>query len=216
MADTHSISNGSPDTPLPLLLGNRVCLDFVNSVDPRKGDPKECLHSYTNLVGWGAYASLLSSAEAEALSVRAARHQDEAEGVFRRGIDLRETLYHLFYAVSQGDAPPKREAATLQQAYIDALPHARMTQTAIGFDWVWPGDALETPLWRLTHDAVELLRTGELARLKECASPIMCGWLFYDTSKNNSRRWCSMAECGVPEKVRQQRRRRAKASNAKG
>ena len=212
MAGTHSSPNGSPDTPLPLLLGNRICLDFVNSVDPRKGSLKECLHSYTDLVAWGAYASMLSSAEAEALSVRASRHQDEAREVFKRGIDLRETLYRLFYAVSQGDAPPKSEAATLQQAYVAALPHARMAQTATGLDWVWVGDALETPLWRLTHDAVELLRTGEPARLKECANPIMCGWLFYDTSKNNSRRWCSMAECGVPEKVRQQRRRRTKAA----
>lgn len=208
MAGTHTNSSGAFGVPMPLLLGNRVCIDFVNSLDPRKGDSRECLHSYTDLAVWGDHASLLSKAETEVLLARAARHPAEAEQVFKRGIDLRETLYRLFYAVSQSDKLPEADKVTLQRAYVAALPRARMTQMGTGFDWSWPGDALETPLWRLTHDAVELLRTGEPERLKECANPITCGWLFYDTSKNNSRRWCLMAECGVSEKVRQQRQKR--------
>ena len=193
------------------LWGNRVCLDFVNTLDPRRGDSREFLRSYTDLTAWALHASLVSRPEAEAL-LRAS-HTREAERLFERAIKLRETLYRLFYAVSQGNELPQAENATLQQAYIKALLQARMVQKDNGFRWVWSGDRLETPLWQVTHDAVELLRTGELARLKECANPTSCGWLFYDTSKNNSRRWCSMASCGVPEKVEQQRRRRAKAAS---
>jgi predicted RNA-binding Zn ribbon-like protein len=43
-----------------------------------------------------------------------------------------------------------------------------------------------------------LLRTSaELGwvRLKACPGPD-CGWVFHDRSRNGSRRWCDMAECG--------------------
>ncbi|MFD0480100.1 CGNR zinc finger domain-containing protein [Nonomuraea thailandensis] len=33
----------------------------------------------------------------------------------------------------------------------------------------------------------------------ECPS---CGWLFLDTTRNGSRRWCSMAMCGSQVKSR--------------
>jgi predicted RNA-binding Zn ribbon-like protein len=63
------------------------------------------------------------------------------------------------------------------------------------------------------RSAVELLTTGDLRRIKVCENPYGCGWLFYDGSKNGSRRWCSMEECGGQSKARRQtaRRRAARA-----
>jgi predicted RNA-binding Zn ribbon-like protein len=43
-----------------------------------------------------------------------------------------------------------------------------------------------------------LLRTSAdlgWVRLKACPGPD-CGWVFHDRSRNGSRRWCDMAECG--------------------
>ena len=40
----------------------------------------------------------------------------------------------------------------------------------------------------------------ELPLLHECAGED-CGWLFLDTSKNHSRRWCDMKSCGNRAKV---------------
>ena len=43
-----------------------------------------------------------------------------------------------------------------------------------------------------------LLRTsGSIGwrRVKACPGPD-CGWVFHDRSRNGSRRWCDMAECG--------------------
>ncbi|MEO8688757.1 MAG: CGNR zinc finger domain-containing protein [Solirubrobacteraceae bacterium] len=51
--------------------------------------------------------------------------------------------------------------------------------------------------------AVDLLRDPErLARVKRCAQ---CTWLFLDRSRNGSRRWCSMGECGAQVKPRRYR-----------
>jgi predicted RNA-binding Zn ribbon-like protein len=53
----------------------------------------------------------------------------------------------------------------------------------------------------------ELLMSEDLHRVRECAGPD-CGWLFMDTSKNGSRRWCSMETCGNRAKARRHRERR--------
>jgi predicted RNA-binding Zn ribbon-like protein len=84
-----------------------------------------------------------------------------------------------------------------------ALAHARLTPHTHGFAWSWDhrSDELTTPLWLVTQSAVDLLMTGEPHRVRECPP---CGWLYYDTSKNATRRWCSMEGCGSKVKARRQ------------
>ena len=62
---------------------------------------------------------------------------------------------------------------------------------------------------RLASSAVELLRTIDIEQLRTC--PVAeggCGWLFLDRSRNGSRRWCSMADCGTQAKIRRLTERR--------
>ncbi|MFC7309278.1 CGNR zinc finger domain-containing protein [Streptomyces monticola] len=47
----------------------------------------------------------------------------------------------------------------------------------------------------------DLVVTGDAARLKRCAEHA-CAWVFWDVSKNRSRRWCSMRVCGNRNKAR--------------
>ena len=47
----------------------------------------------------------------------------------------------------------------------------------------------------IIKSAADLLVSPELKRVKQCADDF-CGWLFMDKSRNNSRRWCSMKDCG--------------------
>ncbi|QVJ02928.1 CGNR zinc finger domain-containing protein [Nocardiopsis eucommiae] len=53
----------------------------------------------------------------------------------------------------------------------------------------------------LALDWVRLATTGEVVRLKRCAEHT-CLWVFWDGSKNQSRRWCSMRVCGNRTKSR--------------
>jgi predicted RNA-binding Zn ribbon-like protein len=43
--------------------------------------------------------------------------------------------------------------------------------------------------------------TGELVRMRCCANPD-CAWVFWDNSRNRTRRWCSMRICGNRAKAR--------------
>jgi predicted RNA-binding Zn ribbon-like protein len=61
-------------------------------------------------------------------------------------------------------------------------------------------------LKRIALSLFDLLRSAEPQRLKRCASPDSCGWLFYDDSKGGQRRWCAMEACGTVEKMRRYRR----------
>ena len=49
-----------------------------------------------------------------------------------------------------------------------------------------------------------------LHRIRECGGHA-CGWLFYDRSKNNRRRWCEMEVCGNRAKQRRLAARRREA-----
>lgn len=60
------------------------------------------------------------------------------------------------------------------------------------------------PILATVYDA---LRDDGLARLKVCRNDA-CRWAFYDTSRNRSGVWCSMAICGNRMKGRAFRRRR--------
>lgn len=59
-------------------------------------------------------------------------------------------------------------------------------------------------------DALALAREAR-GRVRECAAP-ECGALYVDTSRNGSRRWCSMERCGARAKASAYYRRHRRAS----
>ena len=54
----------------------------------------------------------------------------------------------------------------------------------------------------------DAMRDESFSRLKVCRNE-GCRWAFYDTSRNRSGAWCSMAICGNRQKGRVYRRRHA-------
>ena len=63
---------------------------------------------------------------------------------------------------------------------------------------------VEAVVARLALAAVDAAAAGALGRLKSCDH---CSWVFHDTSKNRSGRWCSMKACGGRHKARAYRQR---------
>jgi predicted RNA-binding Zn ribbon-like protein len=72
---------------------------------------------------------------------------------------------------------------------------------------------------RLATAAVELTCGADLSNLRAC--PLDeggCGWLFFDRSRNRSRRWCVMADCGTQVKAKRltERRRQNRTTTVNG
>lgn len=201
---------------LPELVGGALCLDVANSVDGRVlEDPLDYLATYADLVGWAQRAGGLSTAEAEALRARADADPEGARDELIRARALRESVFALFHGhATAGAASPDRLAA-VQEAYTDALRHARLEPTGEDLRWTWDPD-LRLPRWRVAQSAIDLATSRSLGRVKACASQDGCQYLFVDTSKNGSRRWCSMTDCGNQAKSRRlTARRRADRTGAR-
>lgn len=205
---------------LPELRGNRPCLDFANTVEPRRadpaGEPREYLHGYADLVAWARHAGVLAEGEATRLLAASAAEPARADGAFAGAIALREAVYRVFAAIADRHEPAGGDLDAVQRAYVAAMDAARIRRAGGGLDWTWAGrDELDRPLWPLARSAVELLVSGQLDRVKRCPAP--CGWLFLDVTRNGSRRWCSMSECGNQAKSRRlsARRRAARAATAR-
>jgi predicted RNA-binding Zn ribbon-like protein len=96
----------------------------------------------------------------------------------------------------------------LDREVAAALAHRRLVPAGRCFVWdiVGAEDRLDRILWLLVDDAADLLSSELLDRVKECGGPD-CSWLFLDESRNRSRRWCEMSECGNRAKQRRYQRR---------
>ena len=190
------------------LLGGRLCLDFVNTVDPRHGErSSDYLTNYGDLVRWAVHAGALSSAAAEGLLSWNREDSDGAERAdqaFLRAVEFRDRLYDLLSALAAGKPPGGEALAGVNAGLTAAAAHALLVaETGGGFGWGWDDEEdLDQVWWPVARSAAEFLTAERLDRLRECPGLDGCGWLFYDTSKNGSRRWCSMQGCGNRAKAR--------------
>lgn len=194
------------DPAFPRLLGERACLDYVNTIEgPLSAHPAEFLSSYHDLVRWVRHADLLDEQSADALLHDASQRPEQASAVFERASALRAALTRVFRAIAHSETPMSADLGALQEEYLAALSSAQLAPMAGRYGWVWRADgpALDQPLWPIIRSAIALLHDGDLIRIKQCPGADDCGWLFYDTSRNGARRWCSMEGCGSRVKMRQ-------------
>jgi predicted RNA-binding Zn ribbon-like protein len=201
------------DHPLEFI-GGALALDFTNTIGGTHRAPNhEHLQDYRDLVDFGLLGGAIPAADARRLKAEAVRHPLRAKDVLRRATILREAIWRFFEALGQGRAVQSADLTLINQEIGDALRHARLLGHSGGFIWGWDEDpSLERPLWPIARSAAELLSDpGALAQLRECASD-SCEWLFLDRSRNHTRRWCDMNDCGGRAKVRRFRAKRARAA----
>jgi predicted RNA-binding Zn ribbon-like protein len=125
-------------------------------------------------------------------------------------------LDSVFRPVADDSKPPARALDQLAALGATAISRGRLVERDGHVKWGWDdAPELEAPLWPLVHSAVELVTDGPLDRVSQCGR---CRWLFLDTTKNHSRRWCSMEGCGTDAKMERYvaRRRERRAASAAG
>jgi predicted RNA-binding Zn ribbon-like protein len=194
------------------LSGGALGLDFANTWGDRGRPETDKLRDYPDLLAFAKQAGLLTVGEAARLEAQAVREPREAAATLARARDLREALYGIFSALAAGGAPEPAGLERLNAALPEALSRMRLERRGEEVVWGWaaPEGSLEAPLWPILRSAAELLTSEERQRIRECAGTA-CTWLFLDTSRNRSRRWCSMETCGNRAKAHRHYRRRSEA-----
>jgi predicted RNA-binding Zn ribbon-like protein len=199
------------------LVGGDLCLDFVNTVGGR--DPAvprsasavrdDKIGSYADLVAWSRHAAEASEARARELTRLAARRPADAAAVVVRARRLREALHRVLLALTDGARPEPDDVRLLNDEVAAARQRERLVPAGDGLRWeaMDAEELLESVLWPVARAAADLVTSGDLSRLRRCAGD-GCGWLFLDQSRNRSRQWCTMEDCGNVSKVRRFRKKR--------
>ena len=203
----------------PRLVGGHVALDLVNTVAPRLPDNAEQVEyvgAPEDLLRWARRVKLVT--EAESMSIQAAwvAAPASAAQALHAAVDIREATYGILMAALGDPAaatPGAAEelerlnlrwaAATARSGLVLGGPTGPVVRLSVGSN---PAPLIGD---RLAHAAVDLLRTVDLGHVRVC--PVAeggCGWLFLDRSRNGSRRWCAMADCGTQAKSRRLTARR--------
>ena len=109
-------------------------------------------------------------------------------------------------AASKGKNADQADLATLNSELESSLGRLRVGKPKgeKGLRWEWEDDTLrlENPLGPVARSAADLLTHDDAVRQVGQCHGDNCGWLFVDLSKNHSRRWCDMRDCGNRAKIR--------------
>ena len=187
-----------------------LCLDFANTADwHASARPLERLNDISDLIEWGVASGALNQLQGGEAARWAGVRPDAAKEAYQWAIWLREVLYRLFADLATGRDGDPADLARLNDVLAEAMAQSRIAETDQGFEWAWaeglPG--LELLTWTVARSAAELLTSDRLDRLRQCADDRGCGYLFIDTSRNRSRRWCSMKSCGNRAKAQRHYRK---------
>ena len=175
-------------------VGGALVLDFVNTRDAwlNEARKREYVEDYGDLVAWAVEAGAITAAGAVDRAAAAAVHA--------RALALRDALFALFSALAHDEPAPAGAVAAVNAEWARLEARPQLEPGSLRAVWTAAPDA---PLGPVLASAERLLRDGPLDRLRQCAGPDgWCGALFIDRTRNRSRRWCSMAICGNPAKMR--------------
>jgi predicted RNA-binding Zn ribbon-like protein len=212
------------------LIGGHPALDLVNTVEPRlpgpHPQPREHLADPAALLVWARRAGFVGPAEEAATAAAWTKAPASGQSALSAVREIREALYAVLLAATHGapDDSPETLAGLdqLHLRWVAAVARGELTldtdgESAVRLN-VGAAADLRVPD-RAVAAAVDLLRSSDLARLRRCRVDLGgCGWMFLDHSRNGSRRWCQMADCGTQVKSRRltERRRDARTTARPG
>jgi predicted RNA-binding Zn ribbon-like protein len=181
-----------------------LCLDFTNTVDwHASSSPVETLNKYADLIEWSADRGIISGDAKDVLLRKSEEKPAEAQTVLKKAREIRENIYRMLSDTSHGHAVKVTDLKGFNKALTNTLPYSRLAPYERGLKWDWDSstDKLDSVIWPVVKSAVDLMTSEAIKRVGQCADE-RCGWLFWDSSRNRSRRWCDMSDCGNRAKVR--------------
>lgn len=172
------------------LIGGAPALDFANLVSYRGTHRQhDWLDPAANAETWVDAAGIAAPAKTNISQLR----------------EFREMLARVFLAIADGGTPAPDDVERIGGIAAGAWDHRRLhfSNRARSATWI---DTRPSLLAEVALDAASLLTSTEaLRRIAACGE---CRWLFLDTTRNRSRRWCDPADCGNRARQRRHYHRR--------
>ncbi len=207
MPTKHSRPRNSSPTPGLGVAAAGLCLDFVNTEGVERNSPPDRLEALDLFLDWAIGKELIDATGAAALR-RAPDARKDGAAFLASARALRESLYRIFSELVAGGEPEKADVEILDGYLTRSLARLQFVSSSGRFSWRMsePPKRLAELLQPIALSAADLLRSDRLDRLKECGGET-CSWMFIDESRNRSRRWCDMSDCGNRAKAQRFYRR---------
>lgn len=183
------------------LVGGRASLDLANTVSwPGTAREHDWFDPPGNITLWARAAGLVDEPVRRRLDEALhGPHADPAE-LDRQVAEvgrIRAVVRTALTARAAGDSPSPEAVDDLNRLLAEACGRRLVDPETLTWTWAEP-TTLPEVLAPAVHDAAEVLTGLDPRRLRLCPS---CDWLFHDTTRNASRRWCDMADCGSRDKA---------------
>jgi len=182
--------------PTFLFVANDPSLDLVNTEVILAGVRTDLFDSFEDLTQWFEQANLASAAEMQRLA-SVWTDTPEAKATLQAARALRSVLRNAVERVARIGRVPSGLADVLGNELREPRLATEVMQSH-GRLKTRPHWILEKPsdlLVPLAHYAASFFAAADYSAIRKCEDP-KCILFFYDTSKNHSRRWCSMDLCG--------------------
>ncbi|HEY2905884.1 MAG TPA: ABATE domain-containing protein [Vicinamibacterales bacterium] len=182
--------------------GGHVAIDFTNTVGDRGAEPKEHFNTFGDILAWAEARGVITRRAAAALRRQAASDPEGARRAHRHAVELREALYRVLEAAASKRQPAARDLDALNAFVSATFEGAALSRSGARFTLETPpGRGLDDVLRPVVRAAVDLLTSEHVEHIGCCADD-SCAWLFLDTTRSRTRRWCDMKACGNRNKVR--------------
>jgi len=197
-----NMSSANATRNFELVAGDPV-LDLVNTLDWRfrLGEPEELLQRVGDFLRFCEQCGLLTARQAR--NLQRTTKGSAGERVLAACRELREAAAEIFYSALDGRSPATASLKTVDRMVKAARAHQRLgwNKSRLMWDWEETESSPEMPVWKLSLSSAGLMVSDVMQRVRACGNP-ECRWLFLDTSKNHTRRWCDMKICGNRMKAR--------------
>ncbi len=179
-----------------ILVGNYLCLDFLNTELVEGGRPVELLSNFSDLAEWLFETEVVDAQGKREITRKWHDHAARASAL-EQAREFRVALRRIVEKTVQAKPVGKSGIDEINRIlrkhseyyYLQREEHEYRMRSHLLFDQ--PVQLLSP----VAKSAADLLVNANSSLIKECGNPD-CPLYYYDTSKNQTRRWCSMKLCG--------------------
>jgi len=189
--------------------------DFLNTDDLENGFPLDRLPTLDSALAWFVERGVIHYEGAERWRKQASASPSAGADELARIHRVRGALREVANSIAEERAPDPAALDVVNQALharqvIELVPSS---DGCVAVDHRHVGDPIDDALARLADPLVTELTSGHPERIRICDND-RCRWVFFDTSRNGTRRWCDMATCGNQAKAKRHRERKKGESTA--
>lgn len=198
------------DTKKFVLVTNNLFLDFVNTMVHRDDKPFDLMENFKDFLGWAIAVDLIQENKAKQLLT-----EKNAKNHFIEVKTFRDKLREIAKTIVEGKKIKKsqvkdiNEKLKLQNGWAEIQIDEKGFKKTSRIEFT---DSIKI-LSVIAESVADFLTENKFGTLRVCESED-CILFFNDTTKNHSRRWCSMESCGNRAKANAfYKRKKAKVDN---